>query len=233
MTHSLAKIEAHAAEKGIDESNVFSVTGRATLKVVGESCSHNEPGDGVGNNIGHVYNDDISRQIAEIGHKLGGRWHCAEGRAGLAADLIHRQQGKVWNQPEINDRQQGPTDQMSADAENEGLPGLSQAWPGSHITPTFKGKGTSTLLAAAQRYTRPLIHQQYTQSAPRLHQGFRTHERGNAMARLWRKKPDARRLQPQEKDGAWNWGQGWTKREGATDDLSSGVHHADDTRRGL
>lgn len=68
---SLSLIEIHAELNGINATNVFSVTGRATLKVVGDSLLANEPGDSVGNNIGHVYEDYIAAQIAEIGDKLG------------------------------------------------------------------------------------------------------------------------------------------------------------------
>lgn len=125
---NLAAIEAHAAKHGINATNVFSVTGRATLKVVGDPLLANEPGDSVGNNIGHVYEGAVAAQIAEIGDKLGRKLALC-GKVGHAgADLIIDRSGKVWIN-EINDRQQGPTDQMSADAEAAGIPGLSRmAW---------------------------------------------------------------------------------------------------------
>lgn len=158
---SLAAIEAHAAEKGIDASNAFSITGRATLKVVGDILLANEPGDGVGNNIGHIYEDGVSAQIAEIGNKLGKKMALC-GKVGHAgADLIVDRHGKVWIN-EINDRQQGPTDQMSADAENEGLPSLSRlAWFG-HYADFSRQENIGLLVALKDRAD--AIHRQYRKS---------------------------------------------------------------------
>lgn len=158
---SLALIEAHAAEKGIDASNVFSVTGRATLKVVGDSLLANEPGDSVGNNIGHVYPDHIAAQIAEIGDKLG-RKMALGGKVGLAgADLLIDATGKIWIN-EINDRQQGPTDQMSADAEAAGIPGLSRmAWFAHYAD--FSQEQNLSLLAAI-RDNAAELHRECAQS---------------------------------------------------------------------
>lgn len=125
---SLAVIRAHAAAAGIDDGNAFAITGRATLKAVGDILLANERCDSVGNNIGHVYPPHIASQIAEIGQKLGRKMALC-GKVGHAgADLIIDAQGKIWIN-EINDRQQGPSDQMSADAEANGIPGLSRlAW---------------------------------------------------------------------------------------------------------
>ncbi|HRI77188.1 MAG TPA: hypothetical protein PLX33_09385 [Alphaproteobacteria bacterium] len=159
---SLALIEAHAASKGIDASNVFSVTGRATLKVVGDSLLANEPGDSVGNNIGHVYEEKIAKQIAEIGDKLGCKMALG-GKVGLAgADLIIDRSGKIWIN-EINDRQQGPTDQMSADAESNGIPGLSRMAWFAHFADFSKSENTAVL--AALRDNAAGIHQQYATSS--------------------------------------------------------------------
>jgi len=158
---SLAAIEAHAAAHGIDASNVFSVTGRATLKVVGDSLLANAAGDSVGNNIGHVYEDHIARQIAEIGEKLGCKMgQC--GKVGLAgADLIIDRTGKIWIN-EINDRQQGPTDQMSADAEANGIPGLSRMAWFAHFADLSKPENMAVI--AALRDNAAEIHRQYATS---------------------------------------------------------------------
>lgn len=125
---SIHAIEENAARHGLHDGNTFSVTGRATLKVVGDPRLANAKGDGVGNNIGHVYDAGTGAQIAEIGAGLGKKMALC-GKVGLAGmDLIIDRQGHVWIN-EINDRQQGPTDQMSMDAESLGLPGLSRmAW---------------------------------------------------------------------------------------------------------
>lgn len=158
---SLAAIEAHAAAQGVDAASVFSVTGRATLKVVGDSLLANAPGDSVGNNIGHVYEDHIAAQIAEIGEKLGVKMGLC-GKVGLAgADLIIDRDGKVWIN-EINDRQQGPTDQMSADAEASGIPGLSRMAWFAHYADFSKPENMA--LMAALRDNAGEIHHSYATS---------------------------------------------------------------------
>ncbi len=155
---SLALIQANAAGKGIDATNAFSLTGRATLKAVGDSLLANERGDSVGNNIGHVYPPHIAHQITEIGDKLG-RLMALSGKVGLAgADLLIDRQGKIWIN-EINDRQQGPTDQMSADAETAGLPGLSRLSWVSHFADFTRDENLNML--AAIRDNADAIHQQY------------------------------------------------------------------------
>lgn len=158
---SLARIEAHAAQFGIDESNVFTVTGRATLKAVGDILLANERCDSVGNNIGHIYEENVARQITEIGEKLGRKMGLS-GKVGLAgADLIIDRAGKVWIN-EINDRQQGPTDQMSFDAEAAGLPGLSRMAWFLHFADFAKEKNLGLL--SALRDNADAIHQGYMTS---------------------------------------------------------------------
>ncbi|HYD16872.1 MAG TPA: hypothetical protein VEF76_00165 [Patescibacteria group bacterium] len=171
---SLALIEAHAAAAGIDASNVFSVTGRATLKVVGDRLLANEPGDSVGNNIGHIYEEHIARQITEIGDKLGKKM-ALSGKVGHAgADLIIDRNGKIWIN-EINDRQQGPTDQMSADAEAAGLPGLSRMAWFAHYADFSKPENINLL--AALRDNAEAIHQQYMKSPGSFYiKAFATHD---------------------------------------------------------
>lgn len=171
---SLALIEAHAAEAGIDASNVFSVTGRATLKVVGDELLANQPGDSVGNNIGHVYDDHIGKQITEIGEKLGHKMGLC-GKVGLAgADLIIDATGKIWIN-EINDRQQGPTDQMSQDAEASGIPGLSRMAWFAHFADFSKTENINLL--AALRDNADAIHQKYLKSPGSFYiKAFATHD---------------------------------------------------------
>ena len=155
---SLSLIKKHAEQNGIAEDKVFSVTGRATLKVVGDSLLANEEGVGVGNNIGHVYNGPVSRQIAEVGEKLGHLMGTC-GKVGLAgADLIIEKNGKVWIN-EINDRQQGPTDQMSADAESASVPGLTRMSWFAHYADFSKPENVA-LLDTLRRH-KDTIHQQY------------------------------------------------------------------------
>ncbi|MDI1226364.1 MAG: hypothetical protein PSY14_01590 [bacterium] len=172
--NSLALIEAHAAESGINASNVFSVTGRATLKVVGDRLLANEPGDSVGNNIGHVYEENIARQITEIGEKLGKKM-ALSGKVGHAgADLIIDRAGKIWIN-EINDRQQGPTDQMSADAESNNLPGLSRLAWFAHYADFSKPENLNLL--AAIRDNADAIHDKYMTGPGSFYiKAFATHD---------------------------------------------------------
>ncbi|MDF3022680.1 MAG: hypothetical protein K0R10_41 [Alphaproteobacteria bacterium] len=172
--NSLALIEAHAAEAGINESNVFSVTGRATLKVVGDRLLANEPGDSVGNNIGHVYEEHIARQITEIGEKLGKKM-ALSGKVGHAgADLIIDRSGKIWIN-EINDRQQGPTDQMSADAESNNLPGLSRLAWFAHYADFSKPENLNLL--SAIRDNADAIHAKYMNGPGSFYiKAFATHD---------------------------------------------------------
>ena len=112
-----------ASEAGINEDNIITVVGRGTLKAVGDEYLTSGESNGVGNDVGYVYPDDIQKQISEVGAKLS-RLMALSGKVGIAgADLIIDRSGKVWIN-EINDRQQGPTAQMSKDAESQGIPSL-------------------------------------------------------------------------------------------------------------
>lgn len=201
---SLALIEAHAAEAGINASNVFAVTGRATLKVVGDSLLANQPGDSVGNNIGHVYEDHIARQITEIGDKLGRKMgQC--GKVGLAgADLIIDRTGKIWIN-EINDRQQGPTDQMSADAESNGIPGLSRIAFFAHYA-DFSKKENVALLQGL-RDGADAIHQKYMKSPGSFYiKAFATHDESfDGQTPALKDVPAGIYTVKRDDKGAWSW----------------------------
>ena len=121
--NTLDKLLLQAEREGINESNIVTVVGRGTLKAVGDENLTSGESNGVGNDIGYVYEDSVRNQIKEIGKKLSSLMARA-GKVGLAgADLIVDRTGKVWIN-EINDRQQGPTAQMSKDAEQNGIPSL-------------------------------------------------------------------------------------------------------------
>ncbi|TAL27422.1 MAG: hypothetical protein EPN97_17325 [Alphaproteobacteria bacterium] len=218
---SLALIEAHAAKAGIDASNVFTVTGRATLKVVGDSLLANEPGDSVGNNIGHVYDDNISRQITEIGDKLGKKLGLC-GKVGHAgADLIIDRNGKIWIN-EINDRQQGPTDQMSADAESNGLPGLSRMAWFAHFADFSKEENVNLL--AALRDNADAVHQKYMKAPGSFYiKAFATHDASydDQIAAL-KDLPAGVYTVTQQKNGGWKWEHAGENAKQRPVDLASG-----------
>lgn len=218
---SLALIEAHAAEKGIDASNVVSITGRATLKVVGDILLANEPGDSVGNNIGHIYDENTSRQITEIGAKLGRKMALC-GKVGHAgADLIIDRGGKIWIN-EINDRQQGPTDQMSADAEAAGLPGLSRLSWFCHYA-DFKKPENANLLAAISDNA-DAIHQKYLTSPGSFYvKAFATHAASHdGEIRAQRDLPPGIYNITRDQDGDWRWEQATAGTKMQPVDLASG-----------
>lgn len=201
---SLAQIEKNAQEHGIDAASVFSLTGRATLKVVGEILLANEHGDSVGNNIGHVYDDSIAAQITEVGDRLGNLMgRC--GKVGLAgADLIIDRQGKIWIN-EINDRQQGPTDQMSADAESAGLPGLSRLAWFAHFADFSRDKNLN--LMAAIRDHADMIHQKYMKSPGSFYlKAFANHDaQYDGRMRARKNLPSGLYVVTQGADGGWQW----------------------------
>lgn len=219
---SLALIEAHAAEKGINASNVFSVTGRATLKVVGDSLLANQPGDSVGNNIGHVYDDHIARQITEIGGKLGRKMALC-GKVGHAgADLIIDRTGKIWIN-EINDRQQGPTDQMSADAEASGIPGLSRMAWFAHYADFSKDENLNLL--AALRDNADAIHQKYLKSPGSFYiKAFANHDEAyDGKTPALRDLPAGVYTVRKQENGGWQWEFAGENAKPGPVDLASGA----------
>jgi hypothetical protein len=218
---SLAAIQAHAAAAGINESNVFAINGRATLKVVGDSLLANQPGDSVGNNIGHVYDKHIAQQITEIGEKLGKKMALC-GKVGLAgADLIIDATGKIWIN-EINDRQQGPTDQMSADAEASGIPGLSRMAWFAHYADFSKEENLNLL--SALRDNADAIHQKYLVSPGSFYiKVFATHdEKFDGACPALKDLPSGVYDLHKQQDGSWQWSKS-EKTDVRKVDLDSGV----------
>ena len=114
-----------ASNIGINDKNIVTLVGRGTFKAVGDDNLTSNAANGVGNDLGYVYPPEIRRQIKEIGDKLSHLMALA-GKVGVAgADLLIDNTGKVWVN-EINDRLQGPTSQMSKDAELNGAPSISK-----------------------------------------------------------------------------------------------------------
>lgn len=115
-----ATLETLSKTQKTKEDDLYSVVGKATLKCVSSDLLTSSVGNGVGNDVGYIYNDDLQAKILNIGQSLG-KLMAKFGRSGLAGcDLIIDSEGKIWIN-EINDRQQGPTEQMSRDAEDNGI----------------------------------------------------------------------------------------------------------------
>nr|QIM10703.1 hypothetical protein PlAlph_5950 [uncultured Alphaproteobacteria bacterium] len=111
------------AELGIQDKDILVLATRGTLKAVGDKNLTKSSSNGVGNALGHNFSDDINDKIFEISQKLGMLMGKC-GKVGLCgADLMIDQNNHVWIN-EVNDRQQGPTEQLSLDAESAGLVGI-------------------------------------------------------------------------------------------------------------
>lgn len=111
------------AELGIQDKDILVLATRGTLKAVGDKNLTKSSSNGVGNALGHNFSDDINDKIFEISQKLGMLMGKC-GKVGLCgADLMIDQNNHVWIN-EVNDRQQGPTEQLSLDAESAGLAGI-------------------------------------------------------------------------------------------------------------
>lgn len=218
----LALIEANAAAAGINDSNAFAIAGRATLKAVGETLLAQERCDSVGNNIGHVYEPHIARQITEIGEKLGRKMALC-GKVGHAgADLIIDANGKIWIN-EINDRQQGPTDQMSADAESNGLPGLSRMAWFMHFADFSKPENAKLLADIKAKAAE--IHQGYmTSSASYYIKAYATHAADyDGKVTAQKDLPSGVYCVTQKADGEWQWNFMGENAAQRPNDLSSGA----------
>ncbi len=108
---------------GITDDKIIVQPARATLKVIGDNHLTNSDSNGVGNSLGHNFPDTINQQVWEIAQKLG-HLMAKCGKVGLCGtDLIIDKNGHIWIN-EVNDRQQGPTEQLSLDAESSGLVGI-------------------------------------------------------------------------------------------------------------
>lgn len=114
---------ARGAQRGIEDSDVIVLASRGTLKAVGDKNLTKSASNGVGNALGHVFPDEVNAKIFEISQKLG-KLMGKCGKVGLCgADLMIDKNNHVWIN-EVNDRQQGPTEQLSLDAESAGLVGI-------------------------------------------------------------------------------------------------------------
>lgn len=111
------------AQAGIQDKDVLILATRGTLKAVGDKNLTKSSSNGVGNALGHEFPEDVNNKIYEISQKLGMLMGKC-GKVGLCgADLMIDKDNHVWIN-EVNDRQQGPTEQLSLDAESAGLVGI-------------------------------------------------------------------------------------------------------------
>ncbi len=119
------KLLAMSLQEGIGRSTVYGISGRATLKVVGEPMLTPKESSGVGNSLAYVYPKEQREKISDIGNKLS-HFLATLGWTNVAGcDLIFDDSGQVYVN-EINSRPQGPSERMSEDAEKVGLPSLTK-----------------------------------------------------------------------------------------------------------
>lgn len=108
---------------GIDDDKTVVLAARASLKAIGDKNLTRSASNGVGNSLGYEFAPEINDKVGEIAQKLG-TLMAKCGKVGLCgADLIIDKDNHIWIN-EVNDRQQGPTEQLSLDAENSGLVGI-------------------------------------------------------------------------------------------------------------
>jgi len=111
------------AQLGISDDKTVVLPARASLKAIGDKNLTKSSSNGVGNSLGYEFPEEINSKIFEISQKLG-TLMAKCGKVGLCgADLIIDSDNHIWIN-EVNDRQQGPTEQLSLDAENAGLVGI-------------------------------------------------------------------------------------------------------------
>lgn len=114
---------ARGRAAGIDDDKLVVIPARASLKAIGDKNLTRSSSNGVGNSLGYEFPEAINAKVYEIATKLG-KLMGKCGKVGLCgADLIIDKNNHIWIN-EVNDRQQGPTEQLSLDAEECGLPGI-------------------------------------------------------------------------------------------------------------
>ncbi|OPZ77740.1 MAG: hypothetical protein BWY78_00884 [Alphaproteobacteria bacterium ADurb.Bin438] len=175
-TKTLDKLLEKTKQGGVNEENIVTVVGRGTLKAVGDENLTSNEANGVGNDIGYVFEEKIRNQIKEVGQKLS-KIMALSGKVGLAgADLIIDESGKVYIN-EINDRQQGPTSQMSIDAENNGIPSISKISLVSSYA-NFNDKHVKDLFNGLKKHSES-INEAYTTSRGEFYLKVNsTHDKG-------------------------------------------------------
>lgn len=200
---NLNDIAKMAKAKGINKDNIVTMVGRATLKAVGDKALTNNKANGVGNDLGYVYNDKLQKQIANIGDRLSSLMAIC-GRVGLAgADLMIDKKGHIWIN-EINDRQQGPTDQMSIDAEKNKIPSLMKM----SLIASFGDMNdpkTQSFMKEMQTY-RKEVHREYSNSKGsfylKVHATHPKHEKAFTKTDL---KQGYYKLEKDKKTNKWNF----------------------------
>ncbi len=122
-TETLKRLLEKGKALGISEDRIIVLPARATLKVIGDPHLTASESNGVGNSLGHDFPAHINAQVWQIAQKLGSLMAKC-GKVGLCGtDLIIDNNGRIWIN-EVNDRQQGPTEQLSLDAEQARIPGI-------------------------------------------------------------------------------------------------------------
>ena len=127
----LNKLLQEGRDSGINPEDTYAINGKYTLKCVSCDWLTSSNGNGVGNDVGYIGDKYVREKVKNIVQKLG-RLMAQTGKVGLAGcDLIIQQDPenpkdcKVYIN-EINNRQQGPTEQMSRDAERNNIPSLTK-----------------------------------------------------------------------------------------------------------
>lgn len=207
----LAKGEA----LGLSEDKTVVLAARASLKAIGDKNLTRSASNGVGNSLGYEFAPEINDKVYEIASKLGSLMAKC-GKVGLCgADLIIDKDNHIWIN-EVNDRQQGPTEQLSLDAEQAGLPGIHRLAFLANYADCADPK-VQNLFHEIQARSRE-IYQQSLQSDGSFYIKMMGKQRGTAISEI-DLKPGIYMLNKDEK-GGWQWDFSKNLNEGLNIDLS-------------
>ena len=187
-------------EIGISEDKTIVLTARASLKAIGDKNLTGSSSNGVGNSLGYEFPEEINAKVYEISQKLGTLMaQC--GKVGLCgADLIIDSDNHIWIN-EVNDRQQGPTEQLSLDAENADLVGIHRLAFISNYADCSAPK-TQKLLYQIQQSSENL-YKQSLESDGSFYIKMMGKQQGTATA-IIDLKPGVYAIDKQA-DGSWQW----------------------------
>lgn len=205
---------------GLNDDNTLVLAARASLKAIGDKNLTRSSSNGVGNSLGFEFAPEINDKVYEIASKLG-TLMAKCGKVGLCgADLIIDKDNHIWIN-EVNDRQQGPTEQLSLDAEQAGLPGIHRL--------SFLANYADCNSERVQNLFEQLklrskeIYEQSLQSDGSFYIKMMGKQQGTAVSEI-ELKPGIYTLNKDEK-GRWQWDFSENLQEGLNIDLSQSRIH--------
>ncbi len=200
---------------GLSDDKIVVLAARASLKAIGDKNLTKSSSNGVGNSLGFEFPDEINDKVGEIAAKLG-KLMGKCGKVGLCgADLIIDKNNHIWIN-EVNDRQQGPTEQLSLDAEQAGLPGIHRLSFVANYADCTEER-VQNLFRKIQENSQE-IYRQSLQSDGSFYIKMMGKQQGTAISEI-NLNPGIYVLNKDEK-GSWQWDFSQNLQEGLNIDLS-------------